>query len=437
MKRSNTTHNSTNRILALGVALTIGVWLVILFTGQQTEEHPTTAQAPPAPPEGNEEAKVIGGGDAAAEFRERHNRALSPEAREDHRRKLWEQNFPWQPTYDSANTVTAEMISASPRSRWATDTHFYLKKFFDNELRFSPQFEQLCRIMEEYDRTENPVALARAFDTLREYHRILREENLEELVRNSDGTPVRRRVRGELITLSDGSRGWEINDEWETFTHREDAESMKSCLASAIAGERHWPHQEMMSYDESIEVVERLISEIHGWEDVNGWLVMASGAHRGRKTLKVGDPLLTPYAGYQAGFDAWNDERNRQISEGMAKKRRKNRPAGILADGTLVNASGEPIQAGAGSFGSFVNFGENFSLQEMDDGSVRLSPEAMAVLDAEFGKQERPLRPAVLGNPPPTDEEWRLQEALRQQDEEGARHQQRHLEELCRQRQQE
>ena len=42
-----------------------------------------------------------------------------------------------------------------------------------------------------------------------------------------------------------------------------------------------------------------------------------------------------------------------------------------------------------------------------------LSPEAMAVLDEEFGKQERPLRPHVLGNPPPTEEEWKMQEAQR------------------------
>ena len=66
-----------------------------------------------------------------------------------------------------------------------------------------------------------------------------------------------------------------------------------------------------------------------------------------RKTLNVGDPLLAPYAGCQAGFDAWNDEWNQRINEGMAKKQRQNLPTGILADGTLVNADGEPIIAGA------------------------------------------------------------------------------------------
>ena len=406
MKRNDTTDNSTNRLLALGIALTVGVGLVILFTGKQTDENPTTAKAPL--PEAKEKAKASDGFDAAAEFRERHNRALSPEAREDNRRKLWEQNFPWKPTYDPANTVTAEMISAEPRSMKATYNHFDLKKFFGNELRFSPQFEQLCRIMEEYDRTENPAALARAFDALREYHRILREENLDEIKMRPNGKPVMRRVRGEPITLSDGSRAWKRTDEWETVTWGEDAESMKIYIGATIAGEWRWPHREMMPPDQIDEVVERLINEIHGWEDVKEDLIM--GAPNERSALKVGDPLLTPYAGYQAGYDAWNGERNRQINEGMAKKRRKNRPAGILADGTLVNANGDPIQAGAGSIGSFVNSGKPFALQETEDGHVRLSPEAMASLDERL----RNKTPPQNAHPPAlAEEESRRQETIR------------------------
>ena len=390
MKRSNTTHNSTNRILALGVALTIGVWLVILFTSRQTEEHPTTDQATAAPPpEGNEAAKVIGGLDAAAEFRERHNRALSPEAREDHRRKLWEQNFPFQPTYDPAVTVTADMISDDPESLTARKNHFDLKAFFESELRFSAQFEQLYRIMEEYDRTENTLALAWAFETLREYHKASRE-NPDEVMLRSDGTPVMRRVY-DIITKSDGSQVKKPTDEWKPLTWGEHAEGLKPCILSKVDGRSQWPHKEPMPEGQADSVVERLINEIPGMADLDGYLAVQLIDTRKplpHKTLKVGDPLLVPYAGYQAGFDAWNDERNRQINEGMAKKRWKNHPRGILADGTLVNASGEPIQAGAGSFGSFVNFGENFSLQEMADGSVRLSPEAMAVLDKKNPPEE-------------------------------------------------
>ena len=413
----NTTDNSTSRILVLGIALTIGVWLVILFTGQQTEENAAKAK-PAEQPEAKEKAKTNGDVDVAAEFRERHNRALSPQAREDNRRKLWEQNFPFKPTYDPAVTVTADMISDDPKSRRATDNHFFLKHFFESEdakeLRFSPQFEQLYRIMEEYNRTENPVALGWAFETLRHYHHVLREDP-NEVIKNSDGTPVKSRK-------FDGS--------WGTITYREEAEDLKECIGGEVDGRNRWPHQEPMPEGQADEVVERLINEIPGMADLGSPLYGKSlmvGVHDvddplPRKTLKVGDSLLVPYAGYQAGFDAWNDERNRRINEGMAKKRRKNRPTGILADGTLVNANNEPIKASAGSLGSFVNFGKPFALQETEDGHVRLSPEAMAVLDEEFGKQERPLRPHVLGNPPPTDEEWKRREALRML-EESARQQ--------------
>lgn len=56
----------------------------------------------------------------AEEFRQRHNRSLSPGYREDNRRKLWEENFLYKTTYDPAVTVTADMISDDPEE---LDTH--------------------------------------------------------------------------------------------------------------------------------------------------------------------------------------------------------------------------------------------------------------------------------------------------------------------------
>ena len=68
---------------------------------------------------------------------------------------------------------------------------------------------------------------------------------------------------------------------------------------------------------------------------------------------------------------------NRAIDEGYAIQMAKKQPRGIRADGTLVNADGEPIMATEGSFGGFVSDGQRFDLQEMEDGRIRLSPEAM------------------------------------------------------------
>ena len=48
--------------------------------------------------------------------------------------------------------------------------HDYLKEFFQNEARFTPQFEHLYHILEEHGRGDNPVATGKIFNCLWEYH---------------------------------------------------------------------------------------------------------------------------------------------------------------------------------------------------------------------------------------------------------------------------
>ena len=128
MRNNNKTHDSVRGkryVVALGVALVIGAFLGGYLSGNRaaktTAKEAKVEEAIPAQPEANEAAKGIGGRDVAAEFRERHNRALSPEAREDNRRKLWEENFPWKPAYDPAVPFKPGM------SMSAVEHHFYLK----------------------------------------------------------------------------------------------------------------------------------------------------------------------------------------------------------------------------------------------------------------------------------------------------------------------
>lgn len=212
MKHNDTTQNSESRIIALDVALTIGVFLVVFIDGKRPEETPIAKPTPTSQPESPKTEKVIGGSDGSEEFRQRHNRALSPGAREDNRRKLWEENFPYKPTYDPAVTVTADMISDDPENLTPILNHFSLNAFFESDLRFSPQFEQLYRIMDEYDRTENPIALGWRFETLREYHMVMREDS-NEIIRNSDGTLYGGNTRTNI-------------------TQREELDDMKSCIWS-------------------------------------------------------------------------------------------------------------------------------------------------------------------------------------------------------------
>ena len=124
--------SSKRKIVALGIILTIGVFL----NKKRPDESPKTAKEEPplAQPEAKDKSALIGSGDAVEHFRQIHNHALSPEAREDVRRERW------KPIYDPAVTATAELIYGEPESLIAAEHHYLLKIFFESELRFSQQF---------------------------------------------------------------------------------------------------------------------------------------------------------------------------------------------------------------------------------------------------------------------------------------------------------
>ena len=58
---------------------------------------------------------------------------------------------------------------------------------------------------------------------------------------------------------------------------------------------------------------------------------------------------------------------------------------------------------------------KRLSLQRGEDGRMMLSPEAMKALDKEFGNKPPPQQNA--NSPQISEEEWRMQEALRQLEE--------------------
>ena len=405
MKNDNMNPNSTNskfKLFAAGlVLLAISLSLSVFFSGNRSEKAPTKEakgeETIPAQSETQKEAKVIDGFDAAAEFRERHNRALSPEAREDNRRKLWEQNFPYKPTYDPAVTVTVDMISDDPKSEdlYAVTTHSELENFFKNENRLSPQFEQFYRILEKHGRTANPAAIANAFSCLQDYYRAL-DHDPEEIVLQSNGQPSMVRVRSKT-----GER-----DTWRPTTWGERRESYKEGIASALCGYQDWPpqHHEDWSEELALSVAEELIRDVSNMADI-AYAGYFAGSHteRYRKSLKVGEPLMTPYVGYQAAYEEVEGERHKRLNEAWAKQREKKmRPRGIRADGTLVNADGKPIMANKNSFGGFMSNGQTFTLQRGEDGRMMLSPEAMKALNEQSGNKPPPQLDA---NPPAQTEE--------------------------------
>ena len=86
----------------------------------------------------------------------------------------WKANFPYQPTTDPNVVIAEEMLEnmADPPMR----THVFLRGFFENEARFTAQFEQLYHILEEHGRGDNPVAAGNIFNCLWNYHESLQKD---------------------------------------------------------------------------------------------------------------------------------------------------------------------------------------------------------------------------------------------------------------------
>ena len=158
-------------------------------------------------------------------------------------------------------------------------------------------------------------------------------------------------------------------------------------------------------------VAEELIRDVPNMADIAYAGYFAGSQDRNyRQSLEGEDSLITPYVGYQAAYEEVEAELYRQLNEAWVKQRERMRLRGILADGTLVNAYGEPIMANAGSFGSFMSNGQRFDLQEMEDGSIRPFAEAMKALEEQF---ENTPPQQDSNSPQISEEERRLLEAMR------------------------
>ena len=92
---------------------------------------------------------------------------------EKERRKLWEENFPWQPTndpdlkFDPARHFTGRSGNHTGNFDRPTNTematagnHYVLKNFFNDDVRLSSQFEKFYNILNEHGRGHNPAEAA-------------------------------------------------------------------------------------------------------------------------------------------------------------------------------------------------------------------------------------------------------------------------------------
>ena len=138
----------------------------------------------------------------------------------------WKANFPYKPTTDPDVVMTEETIKFSNPSSPA-GIHGYLKMFFQNEMRFTTQFEQLYHILEEHGRGDNPVAAGNIFNSLWCYH----DYSLKD---------------------SDEISGRYSNRLGRYKTNGEAAETFFEGIVYELHAERVWPDREFMPEDEAM-----------------------------------------------------------------------------------------------------------------------------------------------------------------------------------------
>ncbi len=199
------------------------------------------------------------------------------------RRARWEEAFPWKPNYSSEMAFDEEIFRSSfsedePPERSRTNTEFkiaenqsVLSGFFNDELRFSPQFEKFYEILEEHDRGHDPAQAAITFRGLRKY----------------------------VQALSDG----EDADRWH--------ENLRAVLESWT-----WFRPEFQSAEGDLatrQLIDRLVAEVPGMEnlplDAMSYPDIATGSPEYLALAEGDEQLLVPYPGWVEQADAYWERR--------------------------------------------------------------------------------------------------------------------------------
>lgn len=284
----------TRRILIVGiVALTLVIIFGFLFRSQipnaftpieqQRSEDRKEGEATPSPEEYHAKLKKL---KVSAEEKSIEQTKAQ--------REEWKRNFPWKPTRDPDVVVTQKIVD-STYAEPMLENHGFLKGFFKNEARFTPQFQKFYEIVSEYGRDDNPVAIGQSFQNLWDLHEALTHDP-EEVLMNADGTP------GTYI------EPWETNDEQKPWTYGVYARGLWGSIGAFLHRQGSWPEKdpEQLPPPEIQKVIHRLFTEVQGMDSIPDPRFVFNGDYQDE--LQVGDSPLVPRVGWQAAYDKWNEE---------------------------------------------------------------------------------------------------------------------------------
>ncbi|MCS1408855.1 MAG: hypothetical protein M2R45_02032 [Verrucomicrobia subdivision 3 bacterium] len=298
------------RQLWLGVAV-LAVVLAVLRWMRPSEVSEAPAPVQPSASAAKPPVKEVGNlvtalADKAAE---------QAAKREAERLAHWKANFPFKPTYHPTFKHDPTLFDMHDPDTWTNEAsgylgtiiqdHSLLKGFFENELRFSAQFEQMYHILEEYDRHDNPLAVAGMFECLRDYHKALRydpesllhTERLDPEDSWVDPVTLRWVIKPKRIPV-DGKTTW-----------GDEADHCAEGICFHLHAPEQWPGQEQLSTNEVKAIRDRLIREIKGVDQLKGPPIAVYNQDY-MEELEAGDPLLIPYEGWLEDFRQYQKDYN-------------------------------------------------------------------------------------------------------------------------------
>lgn len=299
----------------------------------------------------------------------------------------WKANFPYKPTTDP-DVVIPEGKARFPIRR----NHGYMRHFFENETRFTAQFEQLYRILEKHGRGDNPMRTVNIFEDLRLYQK------------NRQKAPNERNGLYDHI-------------EERHLTNAEAAEDDKEAILGTLQSEKMWPVLGGMPEEEAVDLRDRIITEIQGVDklppsgmttpDATKYVFVINGDYSDE--LEAGDSPLVIRPGWQAAYEKKYPPSG---SEAAIK-----RMLGVDENNVLLD-NGQPIEyrEGENIAGIITPDGYEVPLHLDDNGNVIIPTPSEIDEMINNGEGKYVEIPEENANQPPrhiTEEEWLMREAWR------------------------
>lgn len=251
------------------------------------------------------------------------NTRVTQSSQEQARRERWKEAFPWKPTTDPDVEITEDLVQlhGSGMQHPIFANHGFLKGFFENEARLTPQFERLQAILARHGRDENPVVVGKIFQNLWRYHEATSHDPSDTVMNQ----PAPWITPTPVIALDTG----------EPITWGEKVDTLKESILYNLAAQRVWPDREALSEAEGRQILEEILSEIQGMETLENPRFTYFQDYENE--LSLGDSPLVPYVGWQAAYDRWEEE--------QAQFRPSPQPhfQSIGSDNQLLDQHGAPI----------------------------------------------------------------------------------------------